>query len=113
ELLTDGDSNQNLYADSAYTGENQENVIKNHKMNNQVHEKGYRNKPVTEEQKVNNRVKSKTRARVEPVFGFMEQSMHGLCLRSVGIAQATGIIGLINLTYNICRYEQIVRLGMA
>ncbi|KAA6319464.1 hypothetical protein EZS27_030646 [termite gut metagenome] len=41
ELLTDGDSNQNLYADSAYTGENQENVIKNHKMNNQVHEKGY------------------------------------------------------------------------
>ncbi|KAA6350517.1 hypothetical protein EZS27_002124 [termite gut metagenome] len=82
-------------------------------MNNQAHEKGYCNKPLTEEQKVNNRVKSKMRARVEHGFGFMEQSMHGLFLRSVGIDRATGGIGLINLTYNIYRYEQIVRLGMA
>jgi hypothetical protein len=32
------------------------------------HEKGYRNHPLTEEQKANNREKSKTRARVEHVF---------------------------------------------
>ncbi|KAA6304270.1 hypothetical protein EZS27_044084, partial [termite gut metagenome] len=49
----------------------------------------------------------------EHVFGSREQSMHGLCLRSVGIVRAPAIIGLINLTYTICRYEQIVRLGMA
>ena len=45
-------------------------------MKNKVHEKGYRNKPLTEEQKTNNHEKSKTRARVEHVFGFMEQSIH-------------------------------------
>jgi len=39
----------------------------------------------------------------------MEQSMNGLCLKSVGIKRATGIIGLINLTYNLFRYEQVVR----
>ncbi len=60
--------------------------------------------------KKKNRKKSKTRSRVEHVFGFMEQSMQGLFLRSVGIARATRIRGLINFTYNICGYEQIKRL---
>ena len=35
--------------------------------------------------------------------------MNGLFIRSVGIVRATGIIGLINLTYNIFRYEQVIR----
>ena len=81
-------------------------------MNNQVHEKGYRNQPVTEEQKASNRKKSKVRARVEHIFGFMEQSMNGLYLRSVGILKAKTMTGLINLTYNLFRYEQVVRLKL-
>jgi transposase, IS5 family len=36
-------------------------------MENNVHEKGYRNKPLTEEQKAKNREKSKTRAKVEQI----------------------------------------------
>ncbi|MFR9551624.1 MAG: transposase, partial [Rikenellaceae bacterium] len=63
--------------------------------------------------KASNREKSKIRARVEHVFGFMEQTMQGLHLRSVGLERAKGIIGLINLTYDLCRFEQIVRLGIA
>ena len=81
-------------------------------MNNQVYEKGYRNKALTEEQKASNREKSKVRARVEHIFGFMEQSMNGLYLRSVGILRAKTMIGLINLTYNLFRYEQVVRLNL-
>mgnify|MGYP006359999515 CR=1 FL=1 len=54
-------------------------------MKNQVHEKGYRNKPLTEEQKASNHEKSKTRARVEHVFGFMEQSMNGLYPLGIGL----------------------------
>lgn len=112
DLLEEKDKGQDLYADSAYTGEEQEKVISKYNLKNKVHEKGYRNKPLTDEQKANNREKSKTRARVEHVFGFMEQSMKGLCLKSVGIIRATGIIGLINLTYNLFRYEQVVRLNI-
>tara|TARA_R110000782_G_scaffold237188_1_gene323662 strand:+ start:424774 stop:424935 length:162 start_codon:yes stop_codon:yes gene_type:complete len=41
-------------------------------MKNKIHEKGYRNKPLTDEQKENNTEKSKTRARVEHVFGFIK-----------------------------------------
>jgi len=108
-LITEEDENQPLYADSAYTGPNQEQVISDFKMSNHVCEKGRRNTPLTNEQQINNRIKSKTRARVEHVFGFMEQSMRGLYIWSIGLPRATGIIGLINLTYNIFRYEQLTR----
>ena len=91
----------------AYTGKKQDQVIAKNRMNNQIHEK-----PLTEEQKASNREKSKIRARVEHVFGFMEQSMKGLYLRSVGIPRAKTMIGLINLTYNLFRYEQVVRLNL-
>ena len=110
DLLTEKDKDQDLHADSAYTGEEQEKTIAKYEMKNKVHEKGYRNRPLTDEQKASNTKKSKIRARVEHVFGFMEQSMNGLVLKSVGMLRATGIIGLINLTYNLFRYEQIKRL---
>lgn len=110
-LLTKKDKGQNLHADSAYTGDEQEKTIARFKMKNKVTEKGYRNKPLTEAQNKKNRKKSKIRARVEHVFGFMEQSMNGLFIRSIGITRATGIIGLINLTYNFFRFEQIIRLA--
>jgi IS5 family transposase len=108
-LLNEKDKDQPLYADSAYTGEDQENVISKYEMKNEVHEKGYRNRPLTEVQNTTNKIKSKTRVRVEHVFGFMEQSMNGLYLRCVGLVRASGIIGLINLTYNLFRFEQIIR----
>jgi IS5 family transposase len=53
-LLDEKDKDQPLYADSAYTGEEQENVINKYGMKNKVHEKGYRNRPLTEVQNANN-----------------------------------------------------------
>jgi hypothetical protein len=72
-----------------------------------VNEKGYRNKPLTEEQKQNNREKSKTRARVEHIFGFVENSMNGSFVRTIGMARAKAKIGMMNLVYNICRCTQL------
>ncbi len=109
-LLTEKDKDQNLWADSAYTGEEQEKTIKKYEVNNSVHEKGYKNSPLTQTQKESNKEKSKTRARVEHVFGFMEQSMNKLYIKSIGIKRAIGFVGLVNLTYNLFRYEQVTRL---
>ena len=67
---------------------------------------------LTEEQRAANREKSRTRSRVEHIFGFMENTMNRLYIRTVGLARATAVIGLINLTYNMSRYEQIVRLNL-
>ena len=63
-------------------------------MEKKVHEKGYRNRPLTQQQKASNTKKSKIRARVEHVFGFMEQSMNDLVLKLVGMARAIGILWL-------------------
>ena len=41
-------------------------------MLDEICEKGYRNHPLTEEQKESNRKKSSIRSRVEHVFGFEE-----------------------------------------
>ena len=64
------------YADSAYVGKKLPKHVRN-----EVCEKGYRNKPLTDEQKENNRRKSKIRCRIEHVFGFMTVSMRGLTVR--------------------------------
>ncbi len=110
ELLNEKDSGQDLWADSAYAGEPLEGITKKYNVNNKIHDKGYKNKPLSEEQIELNKEKSKTRVRVEHVFGFMEQSMNKLYVRSIGIKRAAGFVGLVNLTYNLFRYEQLVRL---
>lgn len=112
-LLTETDKGQPLHADSAYSGEPIALVVEQKEMINQIHEKGYRNNPLTEEQRENNKVKSKTRARVEHIFGFIENSMNRSFIRTIGINRATAVIGLMNLTYNMFRYMQLVSLSSA
>lgn len=110
-VLDEKDEDQNLHIDSAYTGPEQEKTIEKFKMKNQVIEKGYKNKPLTDAQKSTNKAKSKIRVRVEHVFGFIENSMNGSFIRSIGMLRAEANIGLMNLTYNICRSIQLNKLA--
>lgn len=102
ELTTE--NGQEVYADSAYSGEPIAKQLEQKGIRNQIHEKGSRNHPLTEEQKERNRRKSKIRVRVEHVFGYMTNSMNGITVRSIGIARARFNIGFTNLLYNISRY---------
>lgn len=106
-LLSEKDKEQPLHADSAYSGEPVAKVVEQKEMINQIHEKGYRNNPLTDPQKENNKVKSKTRARVEHIFGFIENSMNSPYIQTIGIKRATAVVGLMNLTYNIFRAIQL------
>ena len=106
-LIDEKDKDENLYADSAYTGQEQERIIQAKEMKNKVSEKGYKNKPLTEEQKANNKEKSKTRARVEHIFGFMEMSMNSMELNYIGLKRVSAAIGLTNLVYNMFRKIQL------
>lgn len=72
-------------------------------------EKGFREHPLNEEQKRNNRNKSKIRCRVEHAFGFIERSMGGFVFRGIGIVRAKANVAMTNLTYNITRLTQIYR----
>jgi len=109
-LDTSKDKGEDLYADSAYGGEKQLEIIKEKQMNNKVGEQGYKNNPLTDQQKASNKEKSKTRARVEHVFGFMEMSMNGMYLQVIGIKRINGLIGLMNLTWNMFRKLQLPQI---
>jgi IS5 family transposase len=100
-----------LHADSAYRSKDIEEYLQEQKCQSYVHEKGYRGKPLTQEQKESNNIKSKIRAKVEHIFGFMTNSMHNaLHMRCIGKERIKSAIGLLNLTYNLFRYEQLVRV---
>ena len=76
-------------------------------MNPVICEKGHRNNPLTDEQKQNNRIKSKDRRRIEHIFGFVEGAMNGSLVRSSGMMRAKAANALTNLVYNIFRYVKI------
>lgn len=94
-----------LYADSAYVGPKIENCLNKKNIQNNICEKGYRNVELTNKQKKDNKRKSKTRVRIEHIFGFMTNSMNGIYIRSIGFARAEFNIGFINLVYNMSRYR--------
>ncbi|TAE32667.1 MAG: hypothetical protein EAY65_06615 [Alphaproteobacteria bacterium] len=75
----------------------------------QVHERAYRNTPLTEAQKAANRLKSKVRARVEHVYGHMETAMGGMMIHTIGLARAKVKITFKNLAYNMQRFVILQR----
>lgn len=101
---SDGES---MWLDAGYVGTEQDIISEN--MSPIICEKGYKNKPLTEEQKKSNREKSKVRCLVEHTFGFMEQTMCGLVFRGVGMVRAKACVAMTNLVYNMCRLVQIKR----
>ena len=106
-LVNADDKHEDVWLDAGYVG--QETDLREKQVNPIICERPYRGHPLTEEQRQNNRGKSKVRCRIEHVFGFMEQTMGGLIFRGVGLVRAAASVALTNLVYNMCRYTQIVR----
>ena len=98
-----------VWADSAYRSEDQEQSLKDSEHVSQIVERAYRGKPLSEDQEISNKAKSRVRARVEHVFGHMQNSMGGIFIRTIGIARAKVGVTLMNLTYNLCRIEVLIR----
>ena len=104
--LIEKKKDKRIYGDSAYTGEEVQKFIPKRIMN-RIHEKGYRNRPLTKTQIRNNTAKSRIRARVEHIFATMTQ-FGGKTIRTIGMARAEIQIGLLNLAYNLKRYVYLV-----
>jgi IS5 family transposase len=106
-LLEKDDKGKKMYGDSAYKSEKTDKLLKKKKIINCIHERSYRDTPLSAQQIKNNRKKSSTRVRIEHIFGFVDNSMNGSFIRSIGKEMAIVHIGLINMTYNIFRVLQI------
>jgi IS5 family transposase len=105
QLLEESDGE--VFADSAYRSKEISTKVKSLGIRNRIHERAYRNKPLTEVQKETNRGKSRIRARVEHVFGFLTGTMRADRIRTIGIGRARRGIGMANLVYNMARSVQL------
>jgi IS5 family transposase len=103
-LDPEGNDDANVWADSAYYSEESEKMLKEKNLVSQVHERAYRNSPLSSDQKANNRVKSSSRVRVEHIFGHMVTSMGGVVMHVIGLARAEVKIMIKNLAYNMQRF---------
>jgi IS5 family transposase len=103
-VLDPDNEGDEIWADSAYRGDNIEAGLEVLGYISQIHERAYRNQPLSEDQIASNRTKSKTRAKVEHVFGSWVMTMGGKLVRCIGIERVRAQLGLKNLTYNLKRY---------
>lgn len=109
-LIDQDNTGAGIWADSAYRSEDTEKLLKKRKLRSHVHRKAYRNKPLSEFQNSLNTEKSRIRARVEHIFGWMENRT-GSLIRSIGQLRAATRIGLMNLVYNMNRYRYLERIA--
>ena len=100
-----------LYADSAYKSKEIEDYLKENNVKSKIINRAYRNKSLSNKQHKQNHKHSKTRVRVEHLFGTLKTSMNNaLSLKAIGLQRIKSLTGLLNLTYNLLRYEQLARL---
>lgn len=110
EILTDN-SSKNVWADSAYRSEFNELSLSACDLRSQIHEKGKRGQPLDEKQKQSNTKKSRTRARVEHVFGSITNEQGGLFNRVIGLPRNALKIGMMNIVYNMRRFVTLQRMS--
>ena len=112
EIVDENDRGEDLLADGVYIGKGVKRVMRKFGMKDKVIKRNTRGKKISKRLETINRKNSKLRMRVEHVLGFMEESLHGMSSRVVGFVRNAAFNTLTNLTYNLCRYEQVMRLGM-
>jgi len=99
EIIVDG--NTALYADCAFKSEKTDAMLKARGIKNEIHVKGYRNKPLTEQQKQANRIRSTIRNTVERVFGQTKRHCELGVAKYKGLARNALRTSLIYFIHNL------------
>mgnify|MGYP001178601498 CR=1 FL=1 len=108
ELLRDNTA-KDIWADSAYSSEENELMLDATGYRSHIHKKGSRNNALSDQELRANRRKSKIRVRVEHVFGSITNEQGGMFVRVIGQARAAMKIGMMNLIYNMRRSVTLSR----
>jgi IS5 family transposase len=110
ELVQAGDGV--MFGDSAYAGEPIQQQMEAKGVDTVVVQKGVRGRELNETEQEENREISRTRARVEHAFAVMSGQAGRIFQRYIGMARNEAAIQMMNLCYNLKRYETIVRLKL-
>ena len=104
-------TSRDVYADRGYPSEGCAALLKDNGFRNQIQRKGKRNKPLSECQQRRNQRIAKTRARVEHVFGVIEQ-MGGKLLRTIGQARTNFAMTMMAACYKLKRLVYFREAGI-
>ncbi len=102
ELLDPSNTAGEVWADSAYRSERNEDLLKERMLVSRIHRKKPAERPMPARTARANAKKSRVRARVEHVFAEQKARM-GLFVRTIGLARATAEIGSANLVHDMRR----------
>jgi IS5 family transposase len=106
DLINDKDEAD--FADSAYASEDHDDFLLSKDCQNFIMFKRNRGHPLSEEEQVTNKLRSRIRVRCEHVFGRMSQMAMDR-LRTIGLKRAHQHNGFCNLVYNMDRYAFLCR----
>jgi len=110
ELLDSSNTNKDVWADTAYRSKKKEGSLKEKNYRSKIHRSGHPNKPLTTLEKRGNRTRSRTRCRVEHVFGA-QSDLRAKAMRCIGLARSCTEIGMMNLVYNMRRFCFLKRVS--
>ena len=105
-----GNTSRDVYADRGYPSEGG-SLAEGERLPESDPAEGQRNKPLSECQQRRNQRIAKTRARVEHVFGALEQ-MGGKLLRTIGQARANFAMTMMAACYNLKRLVYFRKAGI-
>lgn len=109
ELLIDTpNASPDVFGDAAYRSQENEVLCMTIGKVSKIHYKANRNTPLHPEFERRNAERSKTRVRVEHVFGAQKNNQNMRIIRTIGLARARAKIGLSNLVYNMKRFAFLV-----
>lgn len=106
-ILDKDNTSRDVYADSAYRSKEAIERLTADKWRPRIQRKGVRGKKLTSWETRGNRTRSKTRSRIEHVFGVMSMRAGTLIVRTIGAVRARAKIGLRNLAFNLDRYAML------
>ena len=111
ELLDERNRNKDVYGDGVYRCKAISQALRSEGYRDnrgRIHRWAYRNRPLSQRSQEANRKKSRVLA--EHIFGRQAQLacyVGKTLLRGIGLAKATALIGLANITYNLDCYRRL------
>lgn len=107
DLVDPTQPGEGMYADAAYRSSDFDQALRQQGIKSRVIFKRQKEQELTRYQTRENKKRSKVRARVEHVFGSMQNELGGKAIRTIGMPRATIQIGLKNLLYNMHRFTYL------
>ena len=107
-LIDMNNSNRDFFADKGYASQEKEQALAEKGLNPRVQHKKAKGKLMGKQLEKRNKTISKTRSRVEHVFGSIEQ-MGGKCIRVIGQQRANFVMTMMATVYNLKRFVFLQR----